>query len=93
MADTTADKTDQSFTDKAKAAASTAGESISSAASTAGGKVSSAASATAEAVKAHPAATAGIVAGVAAAVAGGVYAATKLGESDDKDAKPAKSSK
>ncbi len=51
------------------------------AASGAGDKVSAAASSTVEKVKSHPYAAAGIVAGVAAAVGGAAFAASKLGGS------------
>ncbi|QNE31119.1 hypothetical protein F1C10_03610 [Sphingomonas sp. NBWT7] len=61
-----------SLTERAREAASSAGE-----------KVAAAASSTVEAAKDHPYAAAGIVAGVAAAVGGAAYAATKLSDSVD----------
>jgi ElaB/YqjD/DUF883 family membrane-anchored ribosome-binding protein len=51
------------------------------AASGAGDKMTAAASSTMEKVKSHPYAAAGIVAGVAAAVGGAAFAASKLGGS------------
>ncbi len=69
MANTTnADRAEPTLTERARDAASSAGE-----------RVTSAASATVEAAKDHPYAAAGIAAGVAAAVGGAVYAATQLG--------------
>ncbi len=78
-------KTDQndtgSFADRARDAASGAGE-----------KVTAAASSTVEKAKNNPYATAGIVAGVAAAVGGAALAATKLGgSSQDKPGSKPKS--
>ena len=61
-----------SLTERAREAASSAGE-----------KVAAAASSTVEAAKERPYAAVGIVAGVAAAVGGVAYAATKLGGSTD----------
>lgn len=67
----TAQHHDQSLAERARHAASVAGD-----------RVSAAATATVEAARSRPYAAAGIAAGVAAAVGGAVYAATHVSGSD-----------